>query len=347
MRILITGNMGYVGPVVAKRLRETHRDAEIYGFDTAYFGDLLTGVYFPDRFLDRQIFGDLREIRRKELQGIDAVVHLASLSNDPMGNKYEPQTMDINVRAGERLAALAREEGVRSFVFASSCSVYGTAEDAAPKNESSATNPLTAYARSKVEMEKMLSSLSAPGFLTTSLRFATACGASPRLRLDLVLNDFVANAMASKKIRILSDGTPWRPLINVEDMARAIDWAIRRDAGAGGTNLVVNAGRDDWNFQIADLAHAVARVLGDVEVEINKHSEPDKRSYRVDFSLFAKLAGSFAPRCTLEKTIDDLRSVLGNFDYGGADFRNSRYMRLRALDYHKERGNLTPDLFWV
>src|SRR5262249_34403879 len=159
------------------------------------------------------------------LAGVDAVVHLAAISNDPIGHAYEEVTFDVNSRASVELARLAKDSGVGSFIFASSCSVYGSADDR-PRTEQSELGPLTAYAKSKVRTEQGLRDLAGSGFRVTCLRFATACGMSDRLRLDLVLNDFVACALSAKRITVLSDGTPWRPLINVADMARAIEWAV-------------------------------------------------------------------------------------------------------------------------
>ena len=210
MRILITGNMGYVGAVLTRYVRRTLKNVEIIGFDTAYFGHSLTGAgLLPEALLDRQVFGDVREFPSELLDGVDSVVHLAAVSNDPMGNKFEAVTGEINRDASARIALLAAERGVANFVFASSCSMYGYAERGARK-ESDPTNPLTAYARSKIGSENAFAKLDLAGMVVTSLRFATACGMSDRLRLDLVLNDFVACAMASGEITVLSDGTPWR-----------------------------------------------------------------------------------------------------------------------------------------
>ena len=286
MRILITGNMGYVGPVLTRFLRDRLPHAELIGFDTAFFGHSLTGAgLLPEARLDRQVFGDIREFPAELLDGVDAVVHLSAISNDPMGNKYEAVTGEINRDATVRIARLAAERRVKSFVFASSCSMYGYAEGGARK-ETDPTNPLTAYARSKIGSEKAMAEIDRKTMLVTSLRFATACGMSDRLRLDLVLNDFVACAIASGEITVLSDGTPWRPLIDVEDMARAILWAIRRKPDKGGEFLAVNAGRDEGNYQVRELADAVARQVPGTTVSINTNAPPDKRSYRVDFSLF-------------------------------------------------------------
>ena len=202
----------------------------------------------------------MRDLPTELLQGVDAIVHLAAICNDPMGSAYEEVTLDVNYQAGIGLAQRAKEAGVRAFVFASSCSMYGAGGEGA-KTETSTLNPLTAYARSKVLSEQELAPLADENFCITCLRFATACGWSDRLRLDLVVNDFVAGAVAAGEINILSDGTPWRPLIHVQDMARAIEWAISREADNGGDFLAVNAGSDQWNYQVHDLADAVAAAI--------------------------------------------------------------------------------------
>ncbi|MGH7043734.1 MAG: NAD-dependent epimerase/dehydratase family protein, partial [Acetobacteraceae bacterium] len=230
MRILITGNLGYVGSILSRHLRVALPEAELVGYDAGFFAHCLTGAEtLPERRLNRQHFGDVRDLPASLLTGVDAVVHLAAVSNDPMGNRFEAVTEEINAAASLRLAAMAQAAGVRSFVFASSCSIYGFAEGG-PRRESDPVSPLTAYARSKVATERGLHGMNQGGMTVTCLRFATACGMSDRLRLDLVLNDFVACAVASGEISVLSDGTPWRPLIDVTDMARAIAWAIERDA---------------------------------------------------------------------------------------------------------------------
>src|ERR1700752_1541557 len=250
MQILITGNMGYVGPVVIRHLRARFPDAVLIGYDSGLFGHCLTGSScLPEMVLNRQIFGDVRDIEPDVLAGCDAVVHLAAISNDPMGDRFAEQTNAINHLASVRLAHMARDAGVRHFVFASSCSVYGAASDGA-RTETDSVLPLTAYARSKIATEDGLRQMDRGAIVVTCLRFATACGMSDRLRLDLVLNDFVACAVATKEITVLSDGTPWRPLIDVTDMARAIEWAIGRSSDHGGRFLVVNAGNKEANYQV-------------------------------------------------------------------------------------------------
>jgi nucleoside-diphosphate-sugar epimerase len=347
MRILITGNMGYVGPVLTRFLREKLSDSELIGFDAAFFGHSLTGAgLLPEALLDRQVFGDIRELPAELLDGVDAVVHLSAVSNDPMGNKFEAVTGEINQDASVRIARLAADRGVKNFVFASSCSMYGYAEGGA-RRETDATNPLTAYARSKIGSEKAFAELNLGGMNVTSLRFATACGMSDRLRLDLVLNDFVACAVTSGEITVLSDGTPWRPLIDVEDMARAISWAIVRKRENGGKFLAVNAGRDESNYQVRDLAEAVARQVPGTRVSINTNAPPDKRSYKVDFALFRSLAPDHLPQVSLDQSIARLREGLVGMGFADKDFRNSPYIRLKTLERHMAAGRLSRDLRWL
>ena len=346
MKILVTGNMGYVGPLVLRRLRESHPRATLIGYDMGYFAHCLTGASrLPESWADQQHFGDIRQVPEQILQGVDAIVHLCAISNDPMGATFEKVTLDINHRASIDLAGKAKRAGVKKFVFASSCSVYGFAEGG-PRREDDALNPLTAYAKSKVQTEQDLASLASEGFIATCLRFATACGMSDRLRLDLVLNDFVAGALASKRISILSDGTPWRPLIHVKDMARAIDWAVQRDPRDGGSFLTVNAGSDAWNYQVKDLAAAVANLVPNVEVSINKDAQPDKRSYRVNFDKFSKLAQGFLPMVDLQSAVKDLRDGLMAMQFRDHEFRTGVLIRLVTLKRLRESGQLTDDLVW-
>ncbi|MEI2751556.1 MAG: SDR family oxidoreductase [Nitrospira sp.] len=347
MKILVTGNMGYVGPLVLRRLRESYPGATLIGYDMGYFAHCLTGApRFPESRADVQYFGDIRQVSEDILHGVDGVVHLCAISNDPMGALYEDVTMTINHRASVDLAKKAKRAGVKKFVFASSCSVYGFAEGG-PRREEDELNPLTAYAKSKVATERDLASLASETFTATCLRFSTACGMSDRVRLDLVLNDFVAGALASKRINILSDGTPWRPLIHVKDMARAIDWALQRNHREGGTCLTLNVGSDTWNYQVKDLATAVAEVIPGVEVSINKDAQPDKRSYRVNFDKFTKMAQGFLPAVDLSNAVVDLRNGLTAMKFQDPQFRTGEFMRLVTLKRLRENGHLTDNLEWA
>jgi nucleoside-diphosphate-sugar epimerase len=344
MRILITGNMGYVGSILVRHLRAALPEARLIGYDAGFFAHCLTTHDpLPETALEAQHIGDVRDIAPALLDGVDAVVHLAAVSNDPMGDRHAAATAEINTRATIRLAALAHQAGVRHFVFASSCSIYGSAEGA-PRREGDALNPLTAYARSKVAVEESLHALRPQAMTVTCLRFATACGMSPRLRLDLVLNDFVAGALASREITVLSDGTPWRPLIAVTDMARAIEWAIGRSPGQGGGVLSVNVGSDGWNLRVADIAAAVAAEVPGTRVSVNAAALPDKRSYRVDFGLFRSLAPHHQPRATLAATVGGVRDGLAAIGFADRQFRDGRLIRLKMLEALREAGTLDASL---
>ncbi|MFL5752823.1 MAG: NAD-dependent epimerase/dehydratase family protein [Bacteroidia bacterium] len=341
-KILILGNLGYIGPELTKRLRSVYPGAFLIGFDIGYFSNHYTTTGFsPDNYLDVQYYGDVRDFNKELLDGVHAVVALAAISNDPIGNKFEQVTQDINCEALVRIAQAAKEKSVASFVFASSCSVYGFAEEGA-RTEGSELNPLSAYARSKVLAETKLKPLASNKFSVTCLRFATACGMSDRLRLDLVLNDFVAGAMSQKKISILSDGTPLRPLIHVKDMARAIDWAMERRSG--GDFLIVNAGSNEWNYSVKELADAVSEVFPGTEVTVNKNAQPDKRSYKVNFDLFAKLAPEHQPRFSLKEAILDLKKGLEEINFRNADFRNSNLVRLNVINGLIDDKKINADL---
>ena len=339
--------MGYVGPVLVKHLRKVYPDAFLVGFDMGYFAHCLTGAdTLPEIRLDRQFFGDTRSLSVDFLGQFDAIVHLAARSNDPMGNKFEAATRAINFQASVSLASMAARCGVKRFIFASSCSMYGYAEGDA-RNETDELHPITAYAKSKADTEKSLQQLSEQGMVITSLRFATACGISDRLRLDLVLNDFVACAVANNKISILSDGSPWRPLINVKDMARAIEWAIIRDSTQGGAYLAVNVGTDESNFQVIVLAETTSKLIPKTSITINKEATPDKRSYKVSFSLYRKLAPLHQPQVSLEESIIEIQASLEKIKFSDMNFRSSRLMRLMVLEKLIEARRLDSTLRWI
>lgn len=346
MKILITGNMGYVGPAVVRRLRTRYPKAILHGYDSGFFAHCLTtqeGV--PERHLDCQTFDDVRNMRQGDLRGYDAVILLAAVSNDPMGERFSRVTRAINQDAAVTIARAASTAGVRNLVYASSCSVYGVA-DGRPRQEDDPVDPRTAYAASKVGTERALRTIG--GDMTiTCLRFATACGMSDRLRLDLVLNDFVAAALATGQIQILSDGTPWRPLIDTADMARAIDWAATRSSENGGRNLIVNVGANDANYRIRDLAEAVAAAVPGCTVSLNLEAPVDSRSYRVDFSRFAELAPDHLPQKSLATSIQELIAGLRGLGFADPDFRNSRLVRFHTLKHLIAEGQLSEDLTWT
>lgn len=346
MKILITGNLGYVGPAVVRELAARHPGAVIHGYDNAYFAHCLTGARrLPECALAAQFFGDVRDLSPARLAGYDAVVHLAAVSNDPMGDRFAAVTTAINQDASVAVARAAADAGVGHFVFASSCSVYGIAQGG-PRTEQDPVAPITAYAKSKIGTEQALEDIQGD-MVITSLRFATACGMSDRLRLDLVLNDFVACALSQGRITVLSDGSPWRPLIDVADMARAIDWAIQRPADNGGRILRVNAGSNARNHQVRDLAAAVAEAIPGTTVSINTDAPVDSRSYQVDFGLFARLAPDHQPQMSLGDSIEGLVAGLRRMGFADPAFRESPLMRLHVLQGHIADARLSEDLRWL
>lgn len=347
MKILITGNMGYIGPCVEEQLLNSIPGVELIGLDIGFFAHCITNSkVLPETRIATQHFMDIRTISDTTLEGVDTVIHLAAISNDPMGNAFEEPTIAINATATEHFARSAKKAGVKRFVYASSCSMYGSAGET-PRTEEAALNPLTAYARSKVASEKVIEKIADENFVVTSLRFSTACGMSERLRLDLVLNDFVAGAVVGKKVTILSDGSPWRPLIHIKDMARAIEWAALRESKNGGSFVAVNVGGNQWNYQVRDLAEAVADVIGGIDISINTDAQPDKRSYQVNFDSFASLAPNHQPIYSLEKTIEELYKGLSEMEFSEANFRDTWFMRLKVLREHINAGRLTNDLNWI
>jgi len=344
MKILITGNLGYVGPGVVKEFRKYYPNSEIIGYDIGYFSKYITNVGLaPESYLNAQYFGDVRNFPEKLLEDVDTVIALAAISNDPIGNKFEKPTLDINYHAVIDIAKKAKKQGVKKFIYASSCSVYGAAEDK-PRTEDSEVNPLTAYAKSKIYTENGLALLAGDNFQITCHRFATACGMSERLRLDLVLNDFVAGAITTGEIGILSDGTPWRPLINVLDMARAIRWSHERESSNGGHYLVINTGSNTWNYMVKELAEKVHQFLPKTKISINKNAAPDKRSYRVDFSLFEKLAPKHQPAYSLEDSVKGLIDGYTAIGFSNKNFRNSNLMRLNVINELLNSGLINSEL---
>ena len=342
MKILITGNLGYIGAVAVPYFA-THGGFELHGFDIGYFKNILTGPS-PDIFLAQQHWGDLKSFfksthtfgrvnqsnhpNKKQieflLKDVEAIIHLGALSNDAMGFKFDQLTHQINTLGSLELAAWAKKMGVPRFIFASSCSVYGNAGGRI-KTETDIPNPLTAYAKSKLTVELELKKMASPDFQVTALRFSTAYGASSRLRLDLVLNDFVATALSEKKIKIQSDGAPIRPLVHVKDIAKSLHWAMHR---LGDDFCVLNIGSNNRNYSIKALAEACADVLGNIQVEINPNALPDARSYQVDFSKYQAMAPLHQPSINLDQAIEALVKMCRGLDLSD----RSRYIRLAALE---------------
>jgi nucleoside-diphosphate-sugar epimerase len=330
-KILVTGNQGYVGSRIMSLLRESFPGAQIVGYDAGYFAnDLLEDQVVPEIAINNQIYGDIRNFDVSLMEGVDGLVLLAAVSNDPIGTKFADVTNEINALSNKRLIDLALKCRVRNIVFASSCSMYGSSESEMPKQEGDKLNPLTAYARSKVDIEEYLKNVDLCETIATSLRFSTACGASPRIRIDLVLNDFVYAAIKTNRIEILSDGMPWRPIIDVHDMGRAIVWALERD---GKNNLSVNIGFNENNFQVYQIAEKVRGFLGNsVEIDINKNAMPDKRSYKVNFDLYKQVNPSSSSFVRIEKSIEQLASQMDLV------IEKEKYIRLKKIEANRRRG---------
>lgn len=345
-RVLVLGNLGYVGPAVVEALRLGGQFGYIAGYDAGFFEMVAsTPLATPSQQVDVQHYGDVRNLDASLFSGFDAVVYLAAVSNDPMGREFANPTHEINNAAGITVAGLAKAAGVKAFAFASSCSVYGAGGTLA-KAENDPTEPLTDYARSKLDAEAALQTLASDEFVVTCLRFATACGPSPRMRLDLVLNDFVASAGTMGEITILSDGSPLRPLIDVRDMGASIDWAGQRTADNGGAFVIVNAGQDAWNFSVLELAQKVSEHFDGTSINVAADAGPDNRSYRVDFSMFRELAPAFYPTRTIDESISAIAASLDQCEIPIADFRSGVLIRLNVLRRMISSGALDQNLRW-
>lgn len=345
MKILVTGNLGYIGPVLGRHIKGHFLSSKLYGMDAGLFsGCVTTNGRLGDTYYDIQYHKDVRDISVKDLEGIDSIVHLAAVSNDPIGKDFEKATYETNLKASCNLAEQAIIAGVSRFIFASSCSMYGAASSSA-KTESDETHPLTAYAKSKIGVEEYLKKIAGAKLEMTFLRFATACGGSDRLRLDLVLNDFVASAYKYKSISILSDGSPWRPLIDVSDMCSAIIWALTKPLQD--SPLSINIGSNEWNFQVSELAEIVAKCLPGTNIQLNPEAPPDKRSYKVSFDLYKKLAPSFYPSMAIENSVDNIARIVANLELPITGFRTTKYIRLNHLKSLLECKLINSSLRWI
>ncbi len=342
MRVLVTGHRGFIGARTVPVLEAAGH--EVAGMDVGFYEDCDFGATVPVVREDDRL--DVRDVTPAALDGFDAVVHLAALSNDPLGELDESLTTEINYQGTVRLAEAARKAGVGRFVFASSCSMYGAGGDQRPVTEEAPLRPLTAYAESKVKAEEHLAELATKDFSPTFMRNATAYGASPRLRLDVVLNNLSAWAYTTGKVRILSDGTPWRPLVHAEDIARATAAVL-----AAPRELVhsqaFNIGSDADNYRISDIAEIVADEAGDAEVEYAGTGDPDPRSYSVDFGKFARTFPDFEPAWSARAGARELLDAFETTGFDSAAFESDRYVRLRRIRTLLESGALDERLRWV
>jgi len=340
MKILLTGSRGYIGTVMAPFLVEAGH--EVVGLDTDLYRRSTFGEW---REAIRTIAKDIREVRPDDLRGYDAVAHLAALSNDPLGDLNPELTYDINHRASVHLAEVAKTAGVRRFAFASSCSNYGAAGDA-PVNEESELNPVTPYGVSKVWVERDVKKLADDSFSPTFLRCATAYGVSPRLRFDIVLNNLVAWAFTSGKVLLKSDGTPWRPIVHIEDISRAflaVLTAPREVVHAQAFNI----GRDDQNYRIREIAQIVKETVPGCEIAFATGAGPDARNYRADFGKVARLLPGFKPQWDARRGAKDLYDTYRAVGLKLEDFEGPRFRRIDQIRSLLGSGHLGKDLRWI
>jgi nucleoside-diphosphate-sugar epimerase len=341
MRVLITGHNGYIGSVMVPIFRAAGH--EVIGLDTFYFED---GILGPEGSPVTALRKDIRDVHLSDLEGFEAIVHLAALCNDPLGDLRPEWTRDINHEATVRLATLARDAGVSRFLFASSCSMYGAAGSDELLDERAPLRPVTAYATSKVRSEDELSKLADGSFSPVFMRNATAYGLSPRLRADVVLNNLVCWAHTTGRIRIMSDGTPWRPIVHVQDIASAFVAALAAPRETV-HNEAFNVGATSENYQVRELAEIVRGTVAGCTADYAAGAGPDPRSYRVDFGKLSRTFPDFKPTWNASFGAKDLYEALQDARITLADFHGRKYIRLTQIKHLLDTGLLDDTLRWV
>jgi nucleoside-diphosphate-sugar epimerase len=340
MKVCVTGNDGYLGSLLAPELMRQGHD--VVGLDTGFYKERL--LYRSGDSAPRTMVKDLREVESDDLQGFDAVVHMAELSNDPAGQLAPQITYDINHKGSVRLAELAKKAGVQRFIYMSSCSVYGVAGEGFV-TEQSPLNPQTAYGICKTLVERDVTALANAQFAPTFMRNATAYGASPRMRFDIVLNNLAGLAWTTKEIRMTSDGTPWRPIVHGLDICQAIIAALEapREAVA---NEIFNVGDTSNNYRVKEIAEIVAEVFPDCQVSFGPTSA-DNRSYRVSFDKIRKHLPNFACRWDARRGAEQLLELFRRVDMTGEVFQYRAFTRLKQLEYLIKTKQIDNDFFWT
>jgi len=340
MKVLVTGHTGYIGSVLVSMLLKARH--EVTGFDTDFFA----GCDFNGGLVDvHALHKDLRDATVVDLKGFDAVIHLAALSNDPLSDLNPECTYEINHRASVRLAELAKMAGVARFLFSSSCSLYGLAAGADFLAEDASFNPVTPYGESKVLVERDVSSLADENFSPTYLRNSTAYGVSPRLRADLVVNNLVGFAYTTGEVLIASDGTPWRPLVHVEDICRAF-LTILEAPRERIHNQAFNVGQTEENYQIRDIAAMVEEIVPGSRIKYAAGGGPDLRSYRVNCDKVVGALPGFRPQWTVRRGIEQLYDAYKNNRLDLEEFQNTKYSRIKHIKKLLNDGRLDSELRW-
>lgn len=340
MRVLVTGSHGFIGTKLVPMLMETGH--EVVGLDSDLYAGCTYGPAFPDFPYTRK---DVRDIGLPDLEGYDAVIHLAALSNDPLSDLNPGLTFDINHAASVRVAELAKAAGVGRFLFSSSCSTYGASGDGI-LNEEASFNPVTPYGTTKVLVERDVAALASDSFSPTFLRNATVYGVSPRMRFDLVLNNLVAWAYASGIIYLKSDGTPWRPLVHIEDLSRAFI-AVLQAPRERIHNEAFNVGSNGENYRILDLAKIVEKTVPKCRIEFAKDAGPDKRCYRVDFGKFFATFPSIEFKWDATAGAEELYESYRKYHIRQEEFEGPRYKRIDHIKQLLSTGRLDETLRWI